>query len=61
MRRPGDQQTYTVQPGDTLSGIAAKLHTPGGWQAIFALNQHVIGPNPDLISPGEVLKLPELP
>src|ERR1700722_4370188 len=55
---PGDQQTYTVQPGDTLSGIAAKLHTPGGWGAIFALNQDVIGPNPDLISPGEVLKLP---
>jgi Domain of unknown function (DUF1906)/LysM domain len=53
-----DQQTYTVQPGDTLSGIAAKLHTPGGWQAIYALNQGVIGPNPDLISPGEVLKLP---
>jgi nucleoid-associated protein YgaU len=53
-----DQRTYTVQPGDTLSGIAAKLHTPGGWQAIFELNQDAIGPNPDLISPGEILKLP---
>jgi LysM repeat protein len=50
--------TYTVQPGDTLSGIAAKLHTPGGWQAIFSLNRDVIGPNPGLIVPGQVLKLP---
>jgi nucleoid-associated protein YgaU len=50
--------TYTVQPGDTLSGIAAKFHTPGGWQAIFSLNRDVIGPNPDLISVGQVLKLP---
>jgi hypothetical protein len=54
---PG-QQTYTVEPGDTLSGIAAKLHTPGGWQAIFTLNEGVIGPDPDRISPGEVLTLP---
>jgi LysM domain len=36
-----DQQTYTVQPGDTLSGIAAKLHTPGGWQAIFRLSPNI--------------------
>lgn len=50
--------TYTVQPGDTLSGIAAKFHTPGGSGAIFRLNRDVIGPNPDLISPGQVLKLP---
>jgi glycoside hydrolase-like protein/LysM domain-containing protein len=50
--------TYTVRPGDTLSGIAAKFHTPGGWEAIFRLNRGVIGPNPDLLSPGQVLKLP---
>jgi nucleoid-associated protein YgaU len=49
--------TYTVRPGDTLSGIAAKFHTPGGWEAIFRLNRGVIGPNPDLLSPGQVLKL----
>jgi nucleoid-associated protein YgaU len=52
------QRTYTVQPGDTLSEIAAKFHTPGGWEAIFSLNRDVIGPNPDLIVPGQVLKLP---
>lgn len=56
-QHPGSH-TYTVQPGDTLSEIAAKLHTPGGWEAIYSLNRDMIGPNPNLISPGEVLKLP---
>jgi nucleoid-associated protein YgaU len=28
------------------------------WEAIYSLNRDVIGPNPNLISPGEVLKLP---
>jgi hypothetical protein len=56
-RHPG-LHTYTVQPGDTLSGIAAKFHTPGGWEAIYRINRDVIGPNPNLISPGQILKLP---
>jgi hypothetical protein len=51
-------QTYIVQPGDTLSGIAAKFQIPGGWEAIFRLNRDVIGPNPDVLSPGQTLKLP---
>jgi nucleoid-associated protein YgaU len=46
------------KPGDTLSGIAAKFGTPGGWQAIYNLNRDLIGPDPDQISPGQVLKLP---
>jgi lysozyme len=46
--------TYTVQRGDTLSGIADKMHTPGGWQALAALNGIV---NPNLIYPGQVLKV----
>jgi hypothetical protein len=50
--------TYTVQPGDTLSGIAAKLNIAGGFEALYQLNRDVIGPNPDVIHPGEVLKLP---
>ncbi|MGD0603139.1 MAG: hypothetical protein ABSA53_05990 [Streptosporangiaceae bacterium] len=32
--------------------------TPGGWQAIYQLNRGVIGANPDLITPGQVLNLP---
>jgi len=49
---------YVVQPGDTLSGIAAALGTPGGWPALYAANRDVIGPDPGLIRPGTVLALP---
>ena len=30
---------YVVQPGDTLSGIAARLAVRGGWQAVYAANR----------------------
>lgn len=50
-------KTYTVVHGDTLSGIAARLHYQGGWQALYAKNQGVIGGNPNLILPGQKLTL----
>jgi LysM repeat protein len=50
--------TWAVRPGDTLSGIAAALHTRGGWQALYAANRPAIGADPDLIRPGTVLALP---
>jgi len=50
--------TWTVRQGDTLSGIAAALATPGGWQALYGANRQAIGPNPNAISPGTVLALP---
>jgi LysM repeat protein len=46
---------YTVQAGDTLSGIAAAIAVPGGWPALYAANRRVIGPDPNLIHPGTVL------
>jgi LysM repeat protein len=49
---------YTVREGDTLSGIAARLHTRGGWPALYKLNRATIGPNPGAIFPGQVLRLP---
>ena len=49
---------YVVQPGDTLSGIAARLAVRGGWAALYAANRPVIGPDPDVIGPGAVLVLP---
>jgi LysM repeat protein len=49
--------TYTVKSGDTLSGIAAKLNYPGGWEALYAKNKAVIGSNPNLIKPGQVLQV----
>jgi LysM repeat protein len=50
--------TYLVQPGDSLSGIAAALGTSGGWPALYAANRQVIGSDPGLIRPGTVLVLP---
>jgi len=50
-----DSQTYTVQPGDTLSGIGARFGI--SWQALYDANESVIGSNPNLILAGEVLSL----
>ncbi|KDN83194.1 transglycosylase family protein [Kitasatospora cheerisanensis] len=48
---------YTVQDGDTLSGIAAARNVTGGWEQLYQANRGVIGANPDLIVPGQVLSL----
>lgn len=50
--------SYVVQQGDTLSSIARKFSVPGGWDAIYRINQNVIGPNPDHLLPGTRLELP---
>lgn len=47
--------TYTVQSGDTLSGIGQKYGVK--WQDIFEANRDVLD-NPDLIKPGQELKIP---
>jgi LysM repeat protein len=47
---------YVVQPGDTLSKIAAKYCTT--WEEVYQLNAGVIGPNPDVLVPGTVLYVP---
>ena len=47
---------YTVKKGDTLISIAAKYNTT--WQKIYELNKDVIGNNPNLIYPGQVLIIP---
>ena len=52
--------TYTVQSGDSLSKIAKHQYGDGNkWKAIFEANRDQIT-NPDLIHPGQVLKIPEL-
>ena len=55
---PRPVQGYAVQPGNTLSGIAARLAVRGGWPALYAANRSRIGPDPDVIRPGTVLVLP---
>ncbi|WP_422339104.1 LysM peptidoglycan-binding domain-containing protein [Trebonia sp.] len=52
---------YTIQAGDSLSGIAAALGVRGGWPALYAANRKVIGPDPGVIHPGTVLVLPGRP
>lgn len=46
---------YTVKSGDNLSKIAGRFNTT--WQKIYADNKAVIGPDPDEIRPGQVLKI----
>jgi nucleoid-associated protein YgaU len=55
-----EKQTYTVQAGDTLWGIAQKLLGNGAlYTKIYEANKDVIGSNPDLIKVGMVLKIPQ--
>jgi len=49
---------YVVQPGDSLSGIAARFCIQGGWPPLYASNLKVIGWNPDVLHPEAVLVLP---
>lgn len=53
---PVPATTYTVQKNDTLSAIAARHNTT--WQALYAANKAIIGGNPNMIRPGQVLVIP---
>lgn len=58
--------TVVVQAGDSLWGITAALLPPGSpdaaiaaaWPALYAANEAVVGPDPGLIHPGDVLTVP---
>jgi resuscitation-promoting factor RpfA len=45
---------YTVQPGDTLSKIAAEHHVSGGWRALWAKNRASVS-DPNLIFVDQLL------
>lgn len=52
--------TYTVEKGDCLWNIAKAASGKGSnWPDLYNLNKKVIGGNPNLIYPGQVLTLPE--
>ena len=56
-------KTYTVAAGDSLSAIAQKQYgsaTRDKWMAIYEANKALIGDNPSLIRPGQVLTIPDL-
>jgi hypothetical protein len=51
-------QTYTVVKGDTLWAIAGRFYgNPLDWPALYELNRNVVGNNPNLIYPGQVLRI----
>ncbi|WSQ07474.1 transglycosylase family protein [Streptomyces sp. NBC_01231] len=55
--RAGTAQMYTVVRGDSLSGIADDQRVRGGWKGLYTANRKTIGPDPDLILPGQRLTL----
>lgn len=56
---PSTPKTYTVKPGDTLWAIAKKFLGDGKrWREIYNNNINVIGKDPNLIFPGQVLRIP---
>jgi len=58
---PAQTTTYTVVKGDTLWKIAKHFYGDGNqWRAIYEANKSVIGGNPDLIYPGQVLTIPNV-
>jgi Glycosyltransferase like family 2/LysM domain len=57
---PVTVRTDTVRAGDSLSVIAMRHRYPGGWQRLYAHNRTTVGRDPDLIHPGQILRLPSL-
>lgn len=58
---PETWPTYTVQPGDTLSGIARQFYGRSSlWRLIFEANSDVLS-DPGRIAPGQILKIPPQP
>ena len=60
LRMPARQTavSVTVHEGDSLSSIATAHHVHGGWESVYAVNRTVVGRDPDVIRPGEHLRLP---
>lgn len=56
---PPPPKTYTVVRGDCLWNITKKYTGNGArWNELYNINRGVIGGNPNLIYPGQVLTLP---
>ncbi len=63
---PSRETNVVVSPGDTLWGLAAQQlgphssieETAAAWPAIYSLNRDLIGPDPDVLEPGQRLVLP---
>ncbi|WP_027717303.1 LysM peptidoglycan-binding domain-containing protein [Desulfovirgula thermocuniculi] len=55
---PPPPKTYVVKPGDTLWAIAKLTLGDGSrWKEIYEANKDVIGPDPNVIIPGQELRI----
>lgn len=58
---PSSTQTYVVAKGDCLWNIAKKFYGDGTkYTIIYDVNKNVVGGNPNLIYPGQVLIIPAI-
>ncbi|QMU68879.1 LysM peptidoglycan-binding domain-containing protein [Streptacidiphilus sp. P02-A3a] len=55
---PAAGAVHVVRTGENLTEIAGALSVGGGWPSIYQQNRAVIGPDPNLIRPGERLRIP---
>jgi nucleoid-associated protein YgaU len=56
---PASERTYTVRKGDSLSKIAKREYGDAQqWRRIYEANREAIE-NPDLIYPGQVIRIPQ--
>lgn len=53
----GSGTVHVVRTGEYLTEIARNLCVPGGWKAIYRENRAVIGADPNLIRPGQRLRI----
>ncbi|HEX5066562.1 MAG TPA: LysM peptidoglycan-binding domain-containing protein [Myxococcota bacterium] len=58
---PPPEEIYTVASGDSLSRIAKRYYGDANqWRKIFEANRDQLD-DPDLIHPGQKLKIPSVP
>lgn len=60
VRPPDVERTYTVVAGDSLSKIAQREYgDAGSWRRIYEANRDIVK-DPDLIHPGQRLRIPSI-
>jgi nucleoid-associated protein YgaU len=60
--QPRIKAWHVVAAGDTPSTITQKYYgstEPAKWTAIYEINKTAIGPDPNQLRPGMVLRIPE--
>lgn len=50
---------YRIKSGDTITSIAVQLRLPGGWEQLYSANRDRIGPDPNRLTVGTELTVPQ--